>query len=113
MIERGEVECVVLNTRVADVDKSAGARSVVPGPGCRAREDSAQSQALHHRLVDVSPSNHVAAARSQSRARHDSGDFQSLPVAIVGDVMLDHFIFGRVNRISPEAPVPVVEFDRR
>ena len=35
-----------------------------------------------------------------------------LPVVIVGDLMLDHFIFGRVNRISPEAPVPVVEFDR-
>jgi rfaE bifunctional protein kinase chain/domain len=25
--------------------------------------------------------------------------------------MLDHFVFGRVDRISPEAPVPVVEFD--
>jgi len=35
-----------------------------------------------------------------------------LSVLIVGDLMLDHFIFGRVSRISPEAPVPVVEFDR-
>ena len=35
-----------------------------------------------------------------------------LPVLIVGDVMLDHFIFGGVSRISPEAPVPVLEFDR-
>ena len=25
--------------------------------------------------------------------------------------MLDHFIIGRVSRISPEAPVPVVDFD--
>lgn len=33
-------------------------------------------------------------------------------VAIVGDVMLDHFVFGRVDRISPEAPVPVVRFAR-
>ncbi len=33
-------------------------------------------------------------------------------VLVVGDVMLDQFIWGRVNRISPEAPVPVVEFDR-
>ena len=32
-------------------------------------------------------------------------------VLVIGDVMLDHFVFGRVNRISPEAPVPVVEFD--
>jgi rfaE bifunctional protein kinase chain/domain len=32
-------------------------------------------------------------------------------VLIVGDVMLDQFVVGRVNRISPEAPVPVVEYD--
>ena len=32
-------------------------------------------------------------------------------VLIVGDLMLDHFVFGRVDRISPEAPVPVVQFD--
>ena len=32
-------------------------------------------------------------------------------VLIVGDLMLDHFVFGRVERISPEAPVPVVRFD--
>ncbi len=33
-------------------------------------------------------------------------------VLVVGDVMLDHFIFGSVGRISPEAPVPVVDFQR-
>jgi len=33
-------------------------------------------------------------------------------VAIVGDVMLDHFLIGRVDRISPEAPVPVVHYER-
>jgi rfaE bifunctional protein kinase chain/domain len=38
--------------------------------------------------------------------------FAGVPVLIAGDLMLDHFVFGRVNRISPEAPVPVVEFDR-
>ena len=31
---------------------------------------------------------------------------------VVGDVMLDQFIWGGVSRISPEAPVPVVEFHR-
>src|SRR5882672_1962629 len=31
---------------------------------------------------------------------------------VIGDVMLDQFIWGRVSRISPEAPVPVVEFQR-
>jgi len=33
-------------------------------------------------------------------------------VLVVGDVMLDHFIWGSVARISPEAPVPVVDFER-
>jgi D-glycero-beta-D-manno-heptose-7-phosphate kinase len=33
-------------------------------------------------------------------------------ILVVGDVMLDHFVIGRVSRISPEAPVPVVEFAR-
>src|SRR3954465_5935219 len=32
-------------------------------------------------------------------------------VLIVGDRMVDHFVIGRVDRISPEAPVPVVQFD--
>jgi D-beta-D-heptose 7-phosphate kinase/D-beta-D-heptose 1-phosphate adenosyltransferase len=49
----------------------------------------------------------VERARSEALLRCLNG----LPIVIVGDVMLDHFIFGRVNRISPEAPVPVVEFD--
>ncbi len=33
-------------------------------------------------------------------------------ILIVGDVMLDHFVVGRVDRISPEAPVPVVQYER-
>ena len=36
--------------------------------------------------------------------------FAGQPVLIVGDVMLDRFIVGRVTRISPEAPVPIVRF---
>jgi len=33
-------------------------------------------------------------------------------VLVIGDLILDQFIWGRVSRISPEAPVPVVEVDR-
>ena len=33
-------------------------------------------------------------------------------ILVLGDVMLDHFIWGSVSRISPEAPVPVVDFSR-
>ena len=32
-------------------------------------------------------------------------------ILVVGDLMLDHFVWGNVRRISPEAPVPVVEFE--
>ena len=39
-------------------------------------------------------------------------DFAHQHILVVGDVMLDHFIWGRVTRISPEAPVPVVEVHR-
>lgn len=39
--------------------------------------------------------------------------FSSLKVAVFGDVMLDTYWWGSVNRISPEAPVPVVSMHRR
>jgi D-beta-D-heptose 7-phosphate kinase/D-beta-D-heptose 1-phosphate adenosyltransferase len=32
-------------------------------------------------------------------------------IAVIGDLMLDHFLFGNCNRISPEAPVPIVSVD--
>jgi len=38
--------------------------------------------------------------------------FSRARVLVVGDIMHDVFIFGRVRRISPEAPVPVVEVTR-
>ena len=37
-----------------------------------------------------------------------TNQFSNLRVLIVGDVMLDRYWFGSVNRISPEAPVPVL-----
>jgi D-glycero-beta-D-manno-heptose-7-phosphate kinase len=36
---------------------------------------------------------------------------QGRTLLVVGDLMLDHFVVGAVDRISPEAPVPVVRFD--
>ena len=35
------------------------------------------------------------------------GDFSDFSVLVVGDIMLDKYISGKVKRISPEAPVPV------
>ncbi len=39
-------------------------------------------------------------------------DFSRCRLLVVGDVMLDRYWFGDVNRISPEAPVPVVQVKR-
>lgn len=36
-------------------------------------------------------------------------NFARSGVLVVGDIMVDHFIWGKVSRISPEAPVPVVD----
>src|SRR5436190_2777252 len=39
--------------------------------------------------------------------------FATLKVGVIGDVMLDTYIWGKVDRISPEAPVPVVTLDKK
>jgi rfaE bifunctional protein kinase chain/domain len=38
-------------------------------------------------------------------------DFSNVRVLVIGDVMLDHYLFGQIHRISPEAPVPVVDIE--
>ncbi len=39
--------------------------------------------------------------------------FNDKKIIVIGDVMVDSYIWGSVNRISPEAPVPVVEVEKR
>ena len=39
--------------------------------------------------------------------------FNSLNVLIIGDVMIDSYIWGKVDRISPEAPVPIVRVTKK
>ena len=46
---------------------------------------------------------------SEPRAKRLLEAMRGQRVLVVGDLMLDEFIWGRVARISPEAPVPVVE----
>jgi rfaE bifunctional protein kinase chain/domain len=38
--------------------------------------------------------------------------FDKIKVLVIGDVMIDSYIYGKVSRISPEAPVPVVNVDK-
>jgi len=40
-------------------------------------------------------------------------DFNNVNVLIIGDVMIDAYIWGKVERMSPEAPVPVVNVTKR
>lgn len=49
---------------------------------------------------------------SRRRARQILAAAAETHLLVVGDVMLDQFIWGSVARISPEAPVPVVDFNR-
>jgi D-beta-D-heptose 7-phosphate kinase/D-beta-D-heptose 1-phosphate adenosyltransferase len=42
-----------------------------------------------------------------------AADFAGRRVLVIGDLMLDEYVWGEVRRISPEAPVPVVEVKRR
>lgn len=37
--------------------------------------------------------------------------FNGLRILVIGDVMLDAYVMGKVNRISPEAPVPIVSLE--
>jgi D-beta-D-heptose 7-phosphate kinase/D-beta-D-heptose 1-phosphate adenosyltransferase len=46
------------------------------------------------------------------RLVHFVDRFRQTRTLVVGDVMLDHYIWGQVSRISPEAPVPVVNVTR-
>jgi D-beta-D-heptose 7-phosphate kinase/D-beta-D-heptose 1-phosphate adenosyltransferase len=48
---------------------------------------------------------------ASARAHELIDSFASRRITVVGDVMLDRFLIGRVGRISPEAPVPVVVFE--
>ena len=41
------------------------------------------------------------------------GDFKNIKAGVIGDIMLDTYWWGHVERISPEAPVPVVTLDKR
>jgi D-beta-D-heptose 7-phosphate kinase/D-beta-D-heptose 1-phosphate adenosyltransferase len=50
----------------------------------------------------------IAASKAKALLKRISG----LRILVVGDVMLDHYIWGDATRISPEAPVPVIDIAR-
>jgi D-beta-D-heptose 7-phosphate kinase/D-beta-D-heptose 1-phosphate adenosyltransferase len=60
------------------------------------------SEAAPPKATSVSASDLAAAVRLLARAS----------VLVVGDVMLDRYVYGQVTRISPEAPVPILNVQR-
>ena len=62
---------------------------------------SEKSVSLHlaKRTYTIMPSSNLSAIIDQ---------FSSCHILCIGDVMLDQFVYGKVSRISPEAPVPVI-----
>jgi len=50
---------------------------------------------------------------SSTRLADILGAFSQRKILVIGDLMLDEFLWGKVTRISPEAPVPVVDIQRR
>ncbi len=49
---------------------------------------------------------------TQSKLRSIFRKSKGRKIAIIGDVMLDKYVYGTISRISPEAPVPVVDIER-
>lgn len=49
---------------------------------------------------------------SQVRVTEILQDMENTPILVVGDLILDRYIWGSVNRISPEAPVPIVRYGK-
>ncbi|MFO7652488.1 MAG: D-glycero-beta-D-manno-heptose-7-phosphate kinase [Candidatus Krumholzibacteriia bacterium] len=57
----------------------------------------------------------IPASAAHTPATGDDGLLQRIAgrrLAVLGDCMLDRFLWGRVDRVSPEAPVPVVRLER-
>ena len=43
----------------------------------------------------------------------EPAQFQNIKVLVLGDLMIDAYVYGHVHRISPEAPVPVLLSENR
>lgn len=48
---------------------------------------------------------------SPDRLKEITENFKKAKIMVIGDIMIDEYMWGDVNRISPEAPVPVVEVE--
>ena len=61
---------------------------------------------------DLMPKSAASSAKSANSLVASVGQLRRGTVLVVGDVMLDRYVYGRVSRVSPEAPVPVLAVER-
>ena len=76
----------------------------------RARQEAIIASVDPRGVLSRPPANYEARA-AMSPLDHLSR-FKDARVLVVGDVMLDRFVYARVSRLSPEAPVPVLAVER-
>jgi len=74
------------------------------------REGHSMSKSSRDAMIGSGPSSRTEKPSSNGLRRHIQR-FPQASVLVIGDLILDHYIWGRVSRISPEAPVPVVHVE--
>jgi rfaE bifunctional protein kinase chain/domain len=74
------------------------------------REGHSMSKSTRDAMIGSGPSSRTEKPSSNGLRRHIQR-FPQASVLVIGDLILDHYIWGRVSRISPEAPVPVVHVE--
>ena len=74
------------------------------------RESDSVSRPARDSTTAGGPSSRAEKPSATSLRRHIQR-FPQASVLVIGDLILDHYIWGRVSRISPEAPVPIVHVE--
>ena len=72
----------------------------------------ARCDSRSQRTRRLTPPERLALPMKLKRAREIIERFSGRRILVLGDCMLDHWLWGSVSRISPEAPVPVVDIER-
>src|SRR5262249_25766458 len=79
---------------------------------CRSNELSGRLIEYYERSRQLNSDRVILLTLTRERAKEILSKARQCRILVLGDVMLDEFIWGDVTRISPEAPVPVVNIQR-
>ena len=76
------------------------------------KEKSKMAGRSKRRRLQADDYSHIVNGLNKARVEKIFGNFSKCRILIVGDIMLDRYLWGNCSRISPEAPVPVVEIEK-